>query len=216
MTTSERVPAVAKAPPVWQRHRGLAIGAAVVVVLLITVLTDLPTATTRSSDVSSERSVMSEVNSDLQPCAYAVHQALGIWALQAAHQLSGADRASTPGLLSDDQSACSFTNQSIYDLANIQVPGTEAGKHLGELVSLATLWTTSDSLKAIEDVQALMSDPNNAGILRNLSQEEGQLAADRRSALAQERAADRELATRLQPVDLPAVPASPGPTSAAG
>ena len=105
-----------KKRPIWERHRGLAIAAAVLVIALITVISDLPTATTRASDVSAERAVMSEVNSDLQPCAYSIKQALGIWSLEANHRLTPADRTPTPGLLSDDQSACSFTNQGIYDL----------------------------------------------------------------------------------------------------
>jgi hypothetical protein len=199
---------VTKNPPIWQRHRRLAIAAAILVIALITVLTDLPTATSRSSDIAAERSVMSEVNSDLQPCAYAIHQALGIWALQADHRLSAAERAPTPGLLSDDQSACSFTNQGIYDLSNIQVPGTPAGKEVGQLVATAMLWTTSDSLRAIEDVQTLMNHPNDAAVVRDLSKEEAQLASDRRSAVAEENAADRNLDTHLLPVDLPPVPAT--------
>ena len=120
-------------------------------------------------------------------------------------RLTPADRAPTPGLLSDDQSACSFTNEDIFDLANIQVPGTPAGKHLGQMVATATLWTTSDALRAIEDVQTLMNDPNDASALHNLSTEEAQLATDRRSAIAEEDAADRALDTHLQPVDLPAI-----------
>jgi hypothetical protein len=204
VTVTDAAPVAKK--PIWRRHRRLVIAAAVLVIALITVLSDLPTATTRASDISAERSVMSEVNSDLQPCAYAIRQALGIWALRADHQLSAADRAPTPGLLSDDQSACSFTNEAVYDLSNIQVPGTPAGKELGQLVATAMLWTTSDSLRAIEDVQTLMNHPNDAAVVRNLSKEEAQLASDRRSALANERAADRDLDIYLQPVDLPAVP----------
>jgi len=195
---------IAKAP-LWQRHRGLLIGLTVFVVLLITVLTDLPVSTSRADDINAERSVMSEVNTDLAPCALAVHQAIGIWSLQAAHALKPADRSPTPGLLSDDQSACSFTNENIYDLANIQVPGTPAGKHLGQLVAAAMLWTTSDSLRAIEDVQTLMSDSGNASALHSLSAEEAQLAADRTRAISDEGAADRALDTHLQPVDLPAI-----------
>ena len=211
MTTTDQIPpapAPAAKAPLWQRHRSLAITAAVLVIALITVLSDLPTSTTRASDIGAERSVMSEVNSDLEPCVYGVHQAQGIWTLQAAHELSAAERAPTPGLLSDDQSACSFTNEGIYDLANIQVPGTPAGKQLGQLVATATLWTTSDSLKVIEDVQALMNNPNNAGVRHNLSTEEAQLAVDRRTAMAEEAAADRDLDTHLQPVDLPVVTTS--------
>ena len=212
MTVTDAAP-VTKKEPIWQRHRRLAIVAAVLVIALITVLTDLPTSTSRASDIAAERSVMSEVNSDLQPCAYAVRQAVGIWALQAHHQLSAAERAPTPGLLSDDQSACSFTNQGVYDLSNVQVPGTPAGKKLGQLLAVALLWTTSDSLRAIEDVQTLMNRPDDAAAVRDLSREEAQLASDRRNALADENAADRDLGIHLQPVNLPPVPATATPST---
>jgi hypothetical protein len=202
VTSVDVLPPVAT-PPIWRRHRGLAIAAVAIVILLITVLTDLPVGTSRADDISAERSVMSEVNSDLSPCSYGVHQALGIWDLQAAHQLSAADRAPTPGLLGDDQSACSFTNEGIYDLANIQVPGTPAGKELGQMVATVTLWTTSDSLRAIEDVQALMNDPGHRSVLDDLKKQEILLASDRRAAVSEERAADADLDTHLQPVNLP-------------
>jgi hypothetical protein len=216
VTVTDAAAPVTKKQPIWQRHRRAAIAVAVAVIAAITVITDLPTATSRASDIAAERSVMSEVNSDLQPCAYAIRQALGIWALQAHHQLSAGDRAPTPGLLSEDQSACSFTSQSIYDLTtNIQVPSTTAGKDLGDLVATATLWTTSDALRAIEDVQTLMNDSNDAAALRNLSKEESVLASDRRTALAEENAADRVLQTHLQPVDLPPVPATATSSSTA-
>jgi hypothetical protein len=204
--TKTDAPTTEKKKPIWERHRALAIAAAVLVIALITVLSDLPTSTTRASDVSAERAVMTEVNSDLQPCAYAINQALGIWSLQVRHRLTPADRAPTPGLLSDDQSACSFTNEGIYDLTNnIDTPGTAAGKQLGNLVATSTLWVTSDALQAIEDVQRLMNDPQDSAVAQNLSKEENQLASDRRTALAEENAADRDLETRLQPVDLPSV-----------
>src|SRR5580698_495665 len=167
--------------PIWQRHRGLLVAAVVLVVLLITAITDLA------------------------GCALAVHQAIGIWDLQAAHKLTTAERAPTPGLLSDDQTACSFTNEDIFDLTGIQVPGTPAGKQLGQMVATATLWTTSDALRAIEDVQTLMSDPTSATTARSLAKAERQMAADRRTALSQEGAADKDLATHLTTVDLPSV-----------
>jgi len=194
-----------KRAPIWERRRGLVIGLAVAAVVLITVLSDLPVSTSRASDISAERIVMSEVNTDLASCAYAIHQSVGIWNLQAAHQLTTAERAPTPGLLGDDQSACSFTNEDIFDLTNVQVPQTTAGKQLGQMVATATLWTTSDALRAIEDVQTLLNDPGNTAALRSLSTAEAQLAADRATALAQEAAADRALDTHLPPVDLPVV-----------
>lgn len=204
-----RVAAPAKAA-LWRRHRGLAIAVVVFVILLITVLTDLPVGMSRAADITSERSLMSEVNSDLAPCALALHQAIGIWNLQSAHQLSAGDRAPTPGLLDDDQTACSFTSEGIYDLANISVPGTPAGKHLGQVVGIATLWTTSDALRSIEDVQTLMWKPDDTAALSDLTKQEKMLSTDRQHALSQQAAADRVLDTRLPPVDLPATPSPSG------
>jgi hypothetical protein len=88
------------------------------------------------------------------------------------------------------------------------VPGTAAGKQVGQLVATAMLWTTSDALRAIEDVQTLMNDGNNAPALRSLAEAETSLGSDRRLALSQEAAADRDLDTHLQAVDLPAVQGS--------
>ncbi|MGP8156334.1 MAG: hypothetical protein ACLQMT_05700 [Candidatus Acidiferrales bacterium] len=193
-------------PTPWYRRRGLMVGAAVVVLLVVTVLTDLPVTTSRAQDIASERSVMSELNADVGPCALAVHQALGIWALQASNTLTAIARSDTPGLLSDDQSACSFADESIFDLSNIEVPGSPAGKDLGDLVATTTLWTTSDALGAIEDVQTLMTDPADARALDRLSTQEHRLASDRETAHAEEGAADRTLDTRLPPADLPALP----------
>lgn len=196
--------------PLWQRRRGLTIGILALVILLITVLTDLPTSTSRASDISAERSVMTEVNSDLSPCAVAIHQAVGIWALQSAHKLTAADRAPTPGLLSDDQTACSLTSESIFDLANIDIPGTAAGKHLSQMVASALLWSTSDALRVIEDVVTLMGSPNDPSARADLTKSEASLDADGAQAIAQERAADRTLQTRLQPVDTPGIVSSSG------
>ena len=194
--------------PLWQRRRGLTIGILALVILLITVLTDLPTSTSRASDISAERSVMTEVNSDLSSCALAIHQAVGIWTLENAHKLTAADRAPTPGLLSDDQTACSLTSESIYDLANIDIPGTAAGKHLRQMVAAALLWSTSDALRVIEDVQTLMGSPNDPSARADLTKSEASLDADRSQAIAQERTAERTLHTRLQPVDTPGIASS--------
>ena len=72
------------------------------------------------------------------------------------------------GLLSDDQSACSFTNEDIFDLTNVQVPETTAGKQLGQMVATATLWTHLGRTAGAEDVQTLMNEPGNAAALHSL------------------------------------------------
>ena len=146
---------------------------------------------------------MTEVNSDLSPCALAIHQAVGIWTLQSAHELTPADRASTPGLLSDDQTACSLTSESIYDLANIDIPGPAAGKHLSQMVAAALLWSTSDALRVIEDVVTLLGSPNDTSARADLTKAEASLGTDRAQAIAQERAADRAAAPERRRPPLP-------------
>ena len=111
--------------PPWYRRRAALVGAAVAVVLAITIISDLPVHTSRAADISSEKGVLSELNTDLAPCALAVHEALTIWGEQSTHSLTAADRAESASLLRDDQNACSFTNQTIYDLSNIEVPGLD-------------------------------------------------------------------------------------------
>jgi hypothetical protein len=197
---------VAKAKPRWYRRRATLVGAAVAAVVAVTVVTDLPVPTSRASDISSEQGVMSELNPDLAPCAFAVHEALGIWGDQTAHTLSATDQAESASLLRDDQNACSFTNESIFDLSNIEVPGSPAGKDMGDLVATSILWTTSDALQAIEAVQALMVDGHDASALTRLAKAERALAADRAAALRELGRADHVLDTRLPRPDMPGLP----------
>ena len=74
------------------------------------------------------------------------------------------------------------------------------------MVATATLWTTSDALRAIEDVQTLMNDPGDAAALAQTS---GQRRPSWRRTAARpwrrREAADRDLDTHLPPVDLPVV-----------
>jgi len=196
--------------PPWYRRRATIVGAVIAVVLAITIITDLPVPTSRASDTSSERGVLSELNTDLAPCALAVHEALTIWGDQSAHTLSAGDRAQSASLLRDDQNACSFTNETIFDLSNIEVPGSAAGKDMGNLVATSVLWTTSDALGAIEAVQALMLNGGDVGARQSLAKYERDLAQDRTKGLAELAEADRILGAHLP---LPDLPAQPKPTS---
>jgi hypothetical protein len=201
---------VAKTRPRWYRRRATLVGVAVAAVLAVTVVTDLPVPTSRASDISSEQGVMSELNPDLAPCALAVHEALGIWGSQSAHTLSAADQAESASLLRDDQNACSFTNESIFDLSNIEVPGSPAGKDMGDLVATSILWTTSDALRAIEAVQALMVNGHDESALTSLAKAERAMAADRAAGLRELARADQVLDARLPRPDMPSLPTPQG------
>jgi hypothetical protein len=197
------IPAGPKRP--WYRGRAALVGVAVAAILAVTVVTDLPVHTSRASDISSEEGVLSELNTDLAPCVFAVNEAVRIWGAQSAHTLSAPDQASSASLLRDDQNACSFTNQTIFDLSNIEVPGSPAGKDLGDLVATSVLWTTSDALRAIETIQTLMLNRHDAHALSSLDTAERAMATDRRHGLAELARADRVLNTNLPRPDIPAI-----------
>lgn len=197
----------------WYRRKGVLVPAAIVIVLAITVITDLPQHASRSVEISGDRTVMSQVNADVGPCSYAVGETFTIYAGLTAHSLTSTETGQVPGLLRDDQAACSFTDDSIYQLSTIEVPGSAAGRDLGQLVSTVTLWASSDALSAIEQVQTLESHPGNTTALGKLRDDERLLGSDRAQALAELSAADAVLRTQLPALKLSPAPA-PAPATA--
>ena len=68
------------------------------------------------------------------------------------------------------------------------------------MVATATLWTTSDALRAIEDVQTLMNDPDDAaGAAATWPRTGDPAGRGPRSALAEERRPTAHLDTHLPP-----------------
>lgn len=194
-------------PRPWYKRRAVLVTAILVAVVAVTVVTDLPQHASRPVETAGDKSVMSQVNSDVGPCSYALGESFTIYSDLTAHRLSAADAAQAPGLLRDDQAACSFTDDSIFQLSTIEVPGSTAGKDLGQLVSTVTLWATSDALSAIEQIQTLSSSPSDTPALRKLAQEEKLLSSDRSQAEAELSAADKVLRTRLPALQLTKVSA---------
>jgi hypothetical protein len=195
----------------WYQRRALVWSVVVVVVIGVAVISDLPQHQSRQSQISGGTSVMKQINSDLAPCSYAVNEAFEIEADVIANSLSSANRARVPGYLRDDQDACAFTNSSINDLANLEVPGTNAGKELGDLVSTVTFWASSDALAAIESIQTLTSKPGNVTAGTDLATAERLMASDRAEAENQEAAANRILGTHLPALQLPELAPLPDP-----
>jgi len=187
----------------WYRRRPFLVGVVVVVVLVVTVVSDLPQHASRSAQISSDSSVVREVIADIGPCAYAVGEVFTIYEDKLKSRLTPSDTARVPSLLRDDQAACSFTDQSIFDLTNIEVPGSVAGKHLQELVSTVTLWATADGLAAIEAVQSLFSHPADRVARRQLVKATSELSHDRLQAMAEIAAANQVLRARLPALKLP-------------
>lgn len=200
------------ARPPWYRRRGFVLGAAVAVVIGVTVVTDLPQRTTLAADAQQEQTVIKSINTDLAQCAFAVREGFQILRASTSSTLSAANRGRIPGLMRDDVQACSFTNSNTFDLANIEVPGTAAGRAIGQAVSTLSIWTTSDALGALTEIANLTAHPAPriaAKERAQLRKFEAYAAQDRAKVLADIATASNDLKRHLAP---PAVPAMPNPT----
>jgi hypothetical protein len=183
------------------------VAAGVLAVVAVAVVTDLPHSTSRAQQAADESTVIGEIDTDVSPCTYAARESFAVYGDLTHGTLTASQRSTVPGLLRDDVAACSFTDNSIFDLSNIEVPGSAAGRQIGQLVETVTVWATSDALSAIEQIEALFGDPHDAKALAKLSKAEGLLASDRTKALAEVRAAAHLLGGAHLPE--PALPVLP-------
>lgn len=198
-------PGAGKARP-WYRRRGVLAAGVVAVLVVVTVVTDLPQHASPRQQAASADAVVKAVNTDVHPCTFAVKETFQLYADESKPWVSADDKARIPRMMTDDQSACSFTNSTIFALATITTPGSAAGRDIGDVVNTVTLWVTSDALAAIEQIQALTAHPGDAGARARLAREERLLASDRAKAEADVTAAEHVLGARLTRPDLPRLP----------
>ncbi len=192
----------------WKRFRriGLPALAIAAIVAAIAVVTDLPQHQTLTSERVAAASLVDEVNSDVNQCTYALTQeATPIYRDWLKGNLSSANRAQVPSLLSQDAEACSFASSSgdIDNLASIEQPGTGAGKYLALVVGDAVSWTSSDALGVIEDYELLTAHAHDALAEKYLRENARNLARDRESALKAIAAAEHYLHGTLPALKLP-------------
>ncbi len=181
------------------------VGAVVVVALAVTVITDLPQSASRAVQIREDTTVVNSVNSLIESCAFAARETFEIYHDEQQHSLTSSEKARVPSLLSDDQNACSFTSENIFNLSNVEVPGSGASQQMQRLVGTVTNWATADSLAAIEAVQDLTTNPKSAAALQHLAHAQAMMASDRSLALREVTEADTLLHGRLPAVQLPAV-----------
>jgi hypothetical protein len=200
-------------PQPWYRRRAGLVVAAIVAILVVTVLTDLPAPDNRASDIAAAKTVIGQTSSDLAPCANATGEAFQLYGFQTAGTITGYERANVSQWLAQDVVACSFANAQVFDLSNVDVPGTASGKQLGDMLSWATQWATSDALNAMDAIQKLMSDPTDASARATLQSQWQLMVVHRNDADRSLQATATMLATALPSLGLPSIP-QPASTTA--
>lgn len=192
--------------PVWYKRTSFLIVLAIGVFVIASVLVDLPTKVTPRADASAQTEIMREVNNDLAGCAFATQESFTIYRYLLAKTLTKENRSLAPGMLRDDQIACSLTSSSIYSLANIQPTGSSAGRSVADIARIAILWTTSDAQAAIIAIQQIYAGNATPSTYASLSQAEKLLAKDRAAAYADIRSAEASVHAPLPAPYLPALP----------
>lgn len=189
-------------PPRFWRRRPFLVGAAVAVVLAVAVVTDIPLSSTPTTRLSDATGTIKEIANDVAGCNAALGEAFTIYRGIAAGTLTKGQRAESTSILSDDANGCSYTNQSIVDLASMGLPQVSIGKNLSHIAGRALAWADPDGLQAIDDIATLLAHPHQAKAAADLRQQIHQLGVDRAAALADKHRLAVELHGTLPPLGL--------------
>jgi len=196
---------------VWYKRPRFLIALAVIVVLGVSVITDLPRPITKAQDAAEQNDVIYQINVSVAPCVFAVQQSFSFYQEQVTGTLSAAHLKQVPALLVGDQTACSFASGGIYDLTNnIEPNNTTAGNHIDRMMGAIVTWSTSDALAAIEDIQYLFVHPGDTVKIERLTQREAQLAQDKTKIDGDFNAAEEVLGLKLNKPKIPALPTLSG------
>lgn len=195
----------------WHRRKSFLVPAVSAVIVAAIVVSDLPQSNSRAAEISNSASVVSQVNGNVGPCSFALSESFTIYNDLVTGSLSPSEQSQVPSLLNDDQSACSFTDNSIYNLSTMDVPGGTYGNDLGQMVSAVTLWATADALASIEEIQVLDTTPSDLKARQNLTEDVRVLGHDRAQALSELQAVDELLRTHLSALHLAQPPAIASP-----
>ena len=190
----------------WYRRPWFLVTLGIVVVLAISVITDLPHHITKAQDASEQNDSMHQINTDIAPCVFAIKQSFSFYQEEVTGTLPSANLKQVTKLLVEDETACTFASAGVYDLTNnIQVNDTKAGVHIDSMLSVIFIWVTSDAVAAIKDIQYLFTHPGDPAKLRSLSKQEVILGEDRTKLFADFTAAERVLGVTLKSPKIPAL-----------
>jgi hypothetical protein len=195
------------AKAIWYKRPWFVVAVAIVLIVAISVITDLPHPITKAQDAAAQDATLKSINGDLKPCAFAVHESFNFYNSDVAGTLTKSDLSKIPTLLTGDQTACSFASEPVYDLTNnIQPLGTTAGKFVDHLLHVVQQWITDNALASINDIQYLFAHPGNAAKIHDLTTQQARLASNRVLALSDVTDAEDVLGIALVKVNVPVLP----------
>jgi hypothetical protein len=198
----------------WHARRWAVVGLAVLVVVAVSVLLDLPHHASGAEEVREASAVVTAVDAGIASCTYSVTQAFSLLDREHAGRITAAERPKLPGMISDDAKACSSSNATAAPLGTtvfgtLTLSSTPAGRDLTTMVKAVLDWTTFDAPGALDDIQILVANPENQKATNGLATQEKDFAKDRAAADRAIRLAN--LALRSSAVADPRLPSLPVP-----
>jgi hypothetical protein len=191
---------------IWYKRPWFIVTVAIVVVVAISIITDLPKPITVAQDTASQNSAMKQINIDIHPCTFGLQEAISFYRKETTSRLTASQMKVINTYLVSDQTVCSFAAPSMSELTNnLQLVDTPAGKYLEKMRTTIVTWMDSDANGAIYDIMFLSTHRHDAKTLRDLKKRVFFLAQDRQVALADLAGADAILGTTLTTLRLPAI-----------
>lgn len=198
-------PASGKRP--WFRRTWILGLIIAVLVVGASIIADLPHQVSPTALAAQATTLVKSVDADIRTCTYSVNQSYTIYDRSVAGTLTGSQRAEAPALLSQNEQACSFANQSVVDLSTLTLPTGAGGADLNNMITNVEVWMTSDAVAAMDDMEKLIVHPGDTAAKQGLANEEHLFRTDRAKADDAIAAAEKRLGGAHIPD--PALPLTP-------
>jgi len=200
---------IAKA--VWYRRPWFLATLGVIVVVGISVITDLPHPITKAEDASQQNGVIKQINGDTAPCVYAIKESFSFYREELAHTLAASDLGVVKNYLLEDQTICSFASGPVSDMTNnIEVSDTKPGKKIDAALASTVKWITYDGVAAILDIRNYFGKAPFTMNTPDLVKWENALESDREAEVTDVQSASAMLGIALTPINIPVLPRLPG------
>jgi len=183
---------------VWYRRPWFLITATIVLIVGVSIISDLPRPMSKADDAKAQLISVKEINTDLKPCVYAIKESFNFYRQSVAGALTGDRPRIVKSYLVNDVNTCSGASGQTDQLVNsIQIVQTNAGKQIGKALYSVETWVTIDAYHAILDIQTLVEHPKDIAALKDLAKEQRLLTQVRQSAFASVDAANAILGTQI-------------------
>ncbi|HEY5302466.1 MAG TPA: hypothetical protein VIJ86_00235 [Acidimicrobiales bacterium] len=196
---------------IWYRRPWFLASVGIILVIAVSVITDLPHPVTKAEDTSQQNGVIKQINGDTSPCIFALKESFTFYRDELNHTLAASNLPTVKNYLLEDQTACSFASGPVYDMTNNVEPiGTAAGKKVDSAMAAVVKWITYDAVAAILDIRNYFGTSpfhmNTAGLIKN----ENALATDRTTEVGDINTASSILGANLTPINIPVMARLPG------